>query len=113
MSLIFNVRINFKKCISSVSNKSINTNANINANARRSISSSKLTIEKTTDTSRYENKPKNEDLQFGQTISDHMLMVEWDKENKWNAPRIVPYQDLKISPAASCINYGACGNTHG
>ena len=35
-----------------------------------------------------------------------MLIVEWDEEQQWHAPKIVPYQDLKISPAASCINYG-------
>ena len=76
--------------------------------SKRSISSSKLSIEKTTDTSRFENKPKNDDLQFGHTISDHMLVVEWNKEEHWTAPKIVPYQDLKISPAATCLNYGAC-----
>ncbi len=73
---------------------------------KRAISSSKLTIEKTTDAVRFENKPKKEELQFGQTISDHMLIIEWDKDNQWSAPKIVPYQDLKISPAASCLNYG-------
>eukprot|EP00560_Eucampia_antarctica_P006374 CAMPEP_0197826466 /NCGR_PEP_ID=MMETSP1437-20131217/3425_1 /TAXON_ID=49252 ORGANISM="Eucampia antarctica, Strain CCMP1452" /NCGR_SAMPLE_ID=MMETSP1437 /ASSEMBLY_ACC=CAM_ASM_001096 /LENGTH=333 /DNA_ID=CAMNT_0043426925 /DNA_START=225 /DNA_END=1223 /DNA_ORIENTATION=- len=39
-------------------------------------------------------------------MSDHMLMVEWKKGSNWDAPRIVPYQDLKISPAASALHYG-------
>mmetsp|Transcript_30321 Transcript_30321/g.34889 ORF Transcript_30321/g.34889 Transcript_30321/m.34889 type:complete len:394 (+) Transcript_30321:212-1393(+) len=72
----------------------------------RAISSSQLQIHKTTDKSRFESRPKQEDLQFGKTLSDHMLMIEWDKENQWKDPKIVPYQNLTISPAASCINYG-------
>lgn len=74
--------------------------------SKRSIASSKLSIEKTTDTSKFQNRPKNDDLQFGHTISDHMLVIEWNREDKWSAPKIVPYQDLKISPAATCLNYG-------
>ena len=50
--------------------------------------------------------PKKEDLKFGTIFSDHMLMIEWDRESKWSAPKIVPYQDLKISPAASALHYG-------
>jgi hypothetical protein len=42
-----------------------------------------------------------------QTLSDHMLTIEWTKEAKWGKPKIVPYQDLKISPAASSLHYGA------
>mmetsp|Transcript_17799 Transcript_17799/g.36238 ORF Transcript_17799/g.36238 Transcript_17799/m.36238 type:complete len:394 (-) Transcript_17799:56-1237(-) len=72
----------------------------------RTISSAALTIEHTTDTERYANKPKNEDLQFGVTLSDHMLMIEWNKTNKWSAPKIVPTRDLKINPAASALHYG-------
>lgn len=74
--------------------------------SRRQISSSKLTIERSTDSERFNNRPKNEDLLFGETMSDHMLMVEWDEQNKWGAPKIVPYQNLQISPVASCLNYG-------
>lgn len=49
--------------------------------------------------------PKNK-LVFGTTFTDHMLSIEWEKGN-WKAPSIVPYQDLHISPAASCLHYGA------
>jgi hypothetical protein len=72
----------------------------------RWISSSRLTIEKKTDRSNWESRPKKEDLQFGTTLSDHMLMIEWNKENGWDAPKIVPYQDLHLSPAALCLHYG-------
>lgn len=76
--------------------------------ARRTISSQHLTIERTQDDTHFQNRPRKEDLSFGQTMSDHMLQVEWSSENGggWGAPRIVPYQDLRISPAASCLHYG-------
>jgi hypothetical protein len=49
----------------------------------RFISSSGLTIELKTDKSNFENQPKKEDLVFGTTLSDHMLTIEWDKQNGW------------------------------
>jgi branched-chain amino acid aminotransferase len=73
----------------------------------RSISSSELTVELKNDKSAWENRPKKEDLQFGITLSDHMLIVEWKRDyGGWGAPKIVPYHDLSISPAASCLHYG-------
>jgi branched-chain amino acid aminotransferase len=74
--------------------------------ALRCISSSQLTIERTTDSSRFDNRPAKEELQFGATMSDHMLTVEWTTEGGWASPKIIPYQDLRISPAASCLHYG-------
>lgn len=74
---------------------------------RRSIVSSQLTVEKTTDNSRFESCPVKEKLDFGHTFADHMLMAEWEiNKGGWQTPRIVPYQDLKISPAASSLHYG-------
>ena len=35
-----------------------------------------------------------------------MLTVEWETKNGWGAPRIIPYQDLKIDPAATSLHYG-------
>lgn len=73
----------------------------------RWISSSKLTIEKTKDESRFSNvMPEKKDLKFGMTMSDHMLMIEWDDEQNWACPKIVPLQDLRLSPAASVLHYG-------
>ncbi len=39
-------------------------------------------------------------------MSDHMLTIEWNKVEGWASPKIVPYQNLSISPAASCLHYG-------
>lgn len=74
---------------------------------RRSINSTRLTIQKSPSAaSEFEKRPRKEDLVFGTTLSSHMLMVEWTKETKWTDPRIVPLQDLKLSPAASSLHYG-------
>lgn len=35
-----------------------------------------------------------------------MLEVDWDNEYGWHAPRIIPYGDLALSPAASALHYG-------
>mmetsp|Transcript_39345 Transcript_39345/g.95217 ORF Transcript_39345/g.95217 Transcript_39345/m.95217 type:complete len:390 (+) Transcript_39345:83-1252(+) len=73
---------------------------------RRWISSSQLTVELTKDTSRFGSRPAKEDLVFGTTMSDHMLMIEWETTNGWSAPKIVPYQNLSLSPAATSLHYG-------
>ena len=72
----------------------------------RSIVSANLSIEYTDDLSRYDQRPNKEDLVFGTTTTDHMLMIEWNKNDKWGSPKILPYQNLQISPAASCLHYG-------
>lgn len=72
----------------------------------RCISSSELIKELKSDKSNFDNRPKKEDLVFGTTFSDHMLMIECDIKNGWGSPRIVPYQQLKLSPASACLHYG-------
>lgn len=67
------------------------------------IEPSLLTVERTT--SPREKKEKST-LVFGQTFTDHMLHCDWDHEAGWHAPRIVPYGDIPISPAASSLHYG-------
>ncbi len=44
-------------------------------------------------------------LEFGKYISDHMLMVDF-VDNKWQAPKIVPFGDIPMSPAMLSIHYG-------
>lgn len=50
-------------------------------------------------------KEPYEELRFGHSFSDHMLEVEWTTEKGWEAPRIVPFHDLSLSPAASVLHY--------
>jgi len=51
--------------------------------------------------------PPKEELKFGKIFSSHMLEVEYNKAmGGWQAPSIVPFHDLKISPAAAALHYG-------
>jgi len=45
------------------------------------------------------------DLLFGRTFSDHMLTIEWDKENGWHKPHIGALQNLSLHPACSVFHY--------
>lgn len=44
-------------------------------------------------------------LKFGQIMSDHMLVAEYDN-GRWEDVSIVPYGDLTISPSMSALHYG-------
>jgi branched-chain amino acid aminotransferase len=44
-------------------------------------------------------------LEFGKHISDHMVLTTFD-DGHWENPKIVPYGDLKMSPAMLSIHYG-------
>lgn len=44
-------------------------------------------------------------LEFGKYISDHMLVAEYDK-GEWSEPVIVPFGELKMSPAMLSLHYG-------
>lgn len=46
-----------------------------------------------------------ETLKFGHTFSDHMLEVDWNEKKGWGAPKIRPFGDLSIHPAASSLHY--------
>ena len=50
-------------------------------------------------------KPNPDTLKFGKTFTDHMFIMEWDKENGWNNGRIIPYGPISLSPAASVLHY--------
>jgi branched-chain amino acid aminotransferase len=48
------------------------------------------------------------ELKFGQTFTDHMLVVKWSKADGWKAPEIKPYGDLSVDPSASVFHYATC-----
>lgn len=66
------------------------------------LDASKLTIE-TTKTPGALEKP--EDLVFGRKFTDHMLSIEWNQDDGWLAPKIVPYQNLSLDPATCVFHY--------
>jgi branched-chain amino acid aminotransferase len=44
-------------------------------------------------------------LEFGKHVADHMVIVEFN-DGQWQTPSIVPYGDLKMSPAMLALHYG-------
>jgi branched-chain amino acid aminotransferase len=59
------------------------------------------------DPARRHPKPSDElKLVFGKTFSDHMFIMEYRSGEGWQDPRIVPYQELRLDPAAMVLHYG-------
>ena len=54
---------------------------------------------KITKTTAPKEKPKG-NLGFGRIFTDHMFVMDYTQGVGWHDPRIVPYQDLTLSPAA-------------
>lgn len=44
-------------------------------------------------------------LLFGHKFTDHMFTVEWDLKNGWQKPKIGPFKQLSIHPAAKVLHY--------
>ena len=52
-------------------------------------------------------KPEDESqLGFGDITTDHMFLMDYETARQWFNPRIEPYADLSIDPAAMAIHYG-------
>ena len=54
-------------------------------------------------------KPKPADeskIGFGNTLTDHMFVMNYDEGQGWHDPRIVPYGPLSLDPSAMCLHYG-------
>jgi branched-chain amino acid aminotransferase len=52
-------------------------------------------------------KPVDESsLNFGDIFTDHMFLMDYEEEKGWLNPRIVPYGNFSIDPAAMGIHYG-------
>ncbi len=46
-----------------------------------------------------------DNLSFGKTFTDHMLICDF-KDGKWEMPKIVPYQPITLDPSARIFHYG-------
>lgn len=66
---------------------------------------SKLTIKTVEKRKEY---PPNEELKFGQVMSDHMLVADWDAETGWGAPEIKPYAQFNLEPSCGVFHYAFC-----
>lgn len=45
------------------------------------------------------------DIPFGTIFTDHMLTVEWNAAEGWQAPCIKPFGNLSMHPACSSLHY--------
>lgn len=59
-----------------------------------------------TRTSTPKQKPVNEkELGFGKVFSDHMFVMDYDKEKGWHDARIEPYHPFSLDPASAVFHY--------
>ena len=49
--------------------------------------------------------PPVDELGFGSVFSDHMFVMDYTDKDSWHNFRIVPYGNIEINPAASCLHY--------
>ena len=49
---------------------------------------------------------QGEKLGFGHIFTDHMFVMNYTEGKGWYDPRIVPYQNLSLSPASMVFHYG-------
>lgn len=50
-------------------------------------------------------KPVGPDIPFGVITTDHMFLMNYDREKGWHDPRIVPYAPFQIDPACMVLHY--------
>jgi branched-chain amino acid aminotransferase len=62
-----------------------------------------LDIQKTTHSRMAETDFNN--LEFGKYIADHMVLSDW-KSGSWSHPVIVPFGELRMTPAILALHYG-------
>ena len=51
--------------------------------------------------------PPADKLGFGKVFTDHMFMMDYDRQNGWQNARIVPFGPLTLHPASTVFHYGA------
>ena len=50
-------------------------------------------------------KPDYSALGFGKYFTDHMFLMDYNTEKGWHDPRVVPFQNLSLSPATAVFHY--------
>ncbi len=51
-------------------------------------------------------KPDDSSLGFGTIFTDYMFNMDYDPDKGWHAPRIEPYEAIKMDPATMFLHYG-------
>ena len=52
-------------------------------------------------------KPEASTLGFGKFFTDHMFMMDYNREDGWYNARIVPFGNLSLHPASTVLHYGS------
>ena len=50
-------------------------------------------------------KPPDSDLGFGTYFTDHMFMMDFNRDMEWHNARVEPYGPLSLDPAAQVLHY--------
>lgn len=64
-----------------------------------------ITITKVSDDKRKPIPQDDSKLGFGQKFTDHMFLVDYNPTEGWHNPRIEPFHELTLSPAAMVLHY--------
>ena len=48
-----------------------------------------------------------ENFGFGKYFTDHMFIMDYDRQNGWTNARIVPFGTIEMHPASTVFHYGA------
>lgn len=51
-------------------------------------------------------KPDVSKIGFGTHFTDYMFVMDYDADKGWHDPRIVPFENMSISPANTTLHYG-------
>ncbi|MBQ2865632.1 MAG: branched-chain amino acid aminotransferase [Clostridia bacterium] len=65
-----------------------------------------LNIKITKTTSPKQKPAPGQKLGFGKIFTDHMFVMNYTEGQGWHDPRIVPFQNISLSPAAMVYHYG-------
>ena len=58
------------------------------------------------ETKNFKTKPDVSKIGFGTQFTDYMFEMDYNPQEGWHDPRIVPYRDLSVSPANTTLHYG-------
>ncbi len=62
---------------------------------------------KITKTTAPKEKPADSVLGFGKYFTDHMFVMDYDKQNGWHDARIIPFANISLHPASTVLHYGS------
>ena len=65
-----------------------------------------MTSIRTEEAAKRKTRPRDADLVFGRVFTDHMALADWDESRGWTDPRVVPYGNFSLDPAAAVFHYG-------